>query len=74
MAELQLDEFFISEYSGHTLVQKLLKFRIYGEETTLDGIIAAAKKNLEETKSRVEDLKTFFAGDEQNEGEKSTLS
>ena len=40
---------------------------------TLDGIIAAAKKNLDETKSRVEDLKTFF-GDEQNEGENSILS
>jgi hypothetical protein len=33
-------------------VQELLKFGIYGNATTLDGIVAAAKKNLDETKSR----------------------
>ncbi len=65
MAESQLGEAFICEDSKGELVQELVKYGIYGEETTLEGIVAAAKKSLDETKSRVQDLKTFF-GDEQN--------
>ncbi len=44
----QLNDVFIYENSEGKL---LLKYGIYGEETTLDGIIDAAKKNLNETKS-----------------------
>ncbi len=70
-AESQIGEAFICEDSELAeLVQELLKYGIYGEETTLEGIVAAAKKNLDETKSRVEDLKTFV-GDERNEGTKN---
>ena len=46
---------------------------IYGNQTTYAGIVVAAKKNLDESRSRLEDLKTFF-GDEQNEGKNSTLT
>ena len=73
MAEAQLDEIFVCEDSEEELVQELLKFRNYSDETTLEGIVDAAKKSLDETISRVEDLKTFF-GDEQNEGKNSTLT
>ncbi len=75
MAERHFDEAYICEDSVDSedeLVQELLKYGIYGEETTLEGIVAAAKKSLEQTKSRVKALKTFF-GDEQNEGKNSHL-
>ena len=50
------------------LVQELTKCSIYREQTTLDGIIEAAKKNLNETKARVKELKTLF-GSEKDQGE-----
>jgi hypothetical protein len=42
-------------------------------ETTLDGIIQAAKKKLNETQARVEELKTLFEG-EQNKGKNYNIS
>jgi hypothetical protein len=61
MAGLEYDEDFLCE---EELVQELLKFNIYGEQTTLDdGIVEAAEKNLNETVAC--EYKTLFG---QNEG------
>ncbi len=65
MTEAEDDETFESE---EELVKQLLKFNIYGEVTTLDGIVEAAKKNLNETKaraSRVEEVPMTEAEDDE---------
>lgn len=40
------------------IVQELAKLKIYENETTLDGMVDAAKKNLHETLARLASLKT----------------
>ena len=67
MAEFEYYEDFECEEAEEEIVQELLKFGIYGEQTTLDGILEEAEKNLNDTKARVADLKTLF-GDDENTG------
>ncbi|CAB4041731.1 Hypothetical predicted protein, partial [Paramuricea clavata] len=67
MAEFEYHEDFDCEEAEEETVQELLKFGIYGEQTTLDGIVEAAEKNLNDTKARVAKLKTLL-GDEENTG------
>jgi hypothetical protein len=67
MAEFEYYEDFECGEVEEEIVQELLKFGIYGEQTTLDGILEEAEKNLNDTKARVADLKTLF-GDEENTG------
>ena len=58
---------FQCEETEKELVQEILKFNIYAEQTSLDGIIEAAKKNFNETKARDAELtisKTFLDGEE----------
>ena len=69
MAEFEYYEDFECEEAEEEIVQELLKFGIYGEQTTLDGILEEAEKNLNDTKARVADLKTLF-GDEENTGKR----
>jgi hypothetical protein len=69
MAEFEYYEDFECEEAEEEIVQELLKFGIYGEQTTLDGILEEAEKNLNDTKARVADLKTLF-GDDENKGKR----
>ena len=71
MAEVKYDEDFHCKEDEKEFVKELCKFGIYGNQTSYAGIVAAAKKNLDESRSRLKDLKTFF-GDKQKEG-KTTL-
>ena len=73
MTESQLGEVFIRDDSQGKFVQEVVKYGIHGEAKTLADIAAAAKKNLEESRSRLKDLKTFFR-DDKNEGKNSILS
>ena len=40
------------------IVQELAKLKIYENETTLDGMVDTAKKNLRETLARLASIKT----------------
>jgi hypothetical protein len=73
MAEAEHDNALQCEDREKQLVRELVTFNIYGEQTTLDGIIEAAKKNLKETQARVKELKTLFGG-ELNEGKNYNIS
>jgi hypothetical protein len=73
MAEFEYDEDFECEEIEEELVEELLNLEIYGEQTTLDGILEAAEKSLNETKARVAKLKTSFGG-EQNTGKNYNIS
>jgi hypothetical protein len=73
MAEFEYHEDFDCEEAEEETVQELLKFGIYGEQTTLDGIVEAAEKNLNDTKARVAELKTLF-GDEENTGKNDFMT
>ena len=66
MAEAEYENVSQSE-NEKQIVQELRKLTIYREQTTLDGIIEEAKKNLNETKTRLKELRTLF-GDEQDQG------
>jgi hypothetical protein len=73
MAAFEYHEDFDCEEAEEEAVQELLKFGIYGEQTTLDGIVEAAEKNLNDTKARVAELKTLF-GDEENTGKNDFMT
>ncbi len=73
MTESQLGEVFIRGDSQGKFVQEVVKYGIHGKAKTLVDIAAAAKKNLEESRSRLKDLKTFFR-DDKNEGKNSILT
>lgn len=63
---------FYEENEGQ-IVQELVKFNIYGDAKTFDEIIEAGKKNVTDTRARVEEFKCLFAK-EQNEGTTKPLT
>ena len=58
MAEVDGYEDFECDETEREVVQELAKVKIYENETTLNGIVEAAKKNLNETLAHLARLKT----------------
>ena len=59
------DEFLFEDEED--LVRDLMNIGIYGEQTTLDGMLEEAQKRIDASKDRVRKLNLFF-GNEQNKG------
>ena len=59
------DEFLFEDEED--LVRDLMNIDIYGEQTTLDGMLEEAQKSIDASKDRVRKLNLFF-GNEQNKG------
>jgi hypothetical protein len=61
----QYDEFLFDDEED--LVRDLVNIGIYGEQTTLDGMLEEAQKSIDASKDRVQKLNLLF-GNEQNTG------